>query len=412
MKRLGWILVLLMAASPAWATKKVNIQQLKDLLVSLQQAKKSDADVATELEQIQLTEQLTRGTMNALNSYIPGPFSTEQFFVLEAGSAALPPPSADLPATPAPDATTQKAILDKAVDYVTKSYAQLPHLAGTKSTFRFQDNMETGQPAPQAQAGAKPVPPAVDPSQIVHFFGSIETPLDFANGGETVIVSKEKLQDHSGQINLLGQGPVLSSVLQEAQAAGPLNWLRWETVNGSQVAVFSFAVDKKKSHYAVNYCCFSATPVGGTDAMSRGNYGARGGVSTDSTTSTASISGMGAAFNNGMPRLPGTDWKGYKGTVPYHGELFVDPATGVVVRLVTVAEFKSNDLVQLENQRIDYSPTQVDGKTLVLPFKAFINTEEVPNGYAGYGKHPNRHTLFTIDYKDYKAAGGAPAEHK
>jgi hypothetical protein len=225
-------------------------------------------------------------------------------------------------------------------------------------------------------------------------------------------VTKEKLQDHSAQINALSQGPVLSSVLQEARAAGPLNWLRWETVNGTQVAVFSFAVDKKKSHYAVNYCCFSATPVGGTDNMSRGNYGERGGVSVDPTTSTQSISGMGAAFNNGMPRLPGTDWRGYKGTVPYHGELFVDPATGVVVRLVTVAEFKANDLVQLENQRIDYSSVDVGGKTLVLPLKAFINTEEVPNGYGGYGKHPNRHTLFTIDYKDYKPASGAPAEHK
>jgi hypothetical protein len=407
MKRLAWILVLLMAASPAWATKKVNVQELRDLLASLQQAKKTDGEVAAELEQIQLTEQLTRSTMNALNSFIPGPFSTEQFFVLEAASAALAPPSADLPTAPAPDAAAQKAILDKAFDYVTKSYAQLPHLAGTKSTFRFQDNMETGQPGPEAQAGAKPAAPAVDPSQVVHFFGSIDTPLDFTNGGETVVVAKEKLQDHSGQINVLSLGPVLSSVVQEAQAAGPLNWLRWETVKGSQVAVFSFAVDKKKSHYAVNYCCFSATPVGGGQAMSRGNYGERGGVSVDPSTSTQSISGMGAAFPNAMPRLPGTDWRGYKGTVPYHGELFVDPTTGVVVRMVTVAEFKSSDLVQLENQRIDYSPVEVGGKTLVLPFKAFINTEEVPNGYGGYGKHPNRHTLFSIDYKDYKAADGS-----
>jgi hypothetical protein len=407
MKRLAWILVLLMAASPAWATKKVNVQELRDLLASLQQAKKTDGEVAAELEQIQLTEQLTRSTMNALNSFIPGPFSTEQFFVLEAASAALAPPSADLPTAPAPDAAAQKAILDKAFDYVTKSYAQLPHLAGTKSTFRFQDNMETGQPGPEAQAGAKPAAPAVDPSQVVHFFGSIDTPLDFTNGGETVVVAKENLQDHSGQINVLSLGPVLSSVVQEAQAAGPLNWLRWETVKGSQVAVFSFAVDKKKSHYAVNYCCFSATPVGGGQAMSRGNYGERGGVSVDPSTSTQSISGMGAAFPNAMPRLPGTDWRGYKGTVPYHGELFVDPTTGVVVRMVTVAEFKSSDLVQLENQRIDYSPVEVGGKTLVLPFKAFINTEEVPNGYGGYGKHPNRHTLFSIDYKDYKAADGS-----
>jgi hypothetical protein len=84
MKRLGWILVLLMAASPAWAARKVNILQLKDLLVSLHEAKKNDAEVAAELEQIELTEQLSRSTMNVLNDYIPGQSSSEQFFVLEA----------------------------------------------------------------------------------------------------------------------------------------------------------------------------------------------------------------------------------------------------------------------------------------------------------------------------------------
>jgi hypothetical protein len=401
MKRFGWLLVLLMAASPAWANKKVTVQELKDLLVSLQQAKKSDADVAAELEQIQLTEQLTRSTMNAINGLIPGPFSTEQFFVLEAASAALAPPAADIPTAPAPDAATQKAILDKAVEYVTKSYAQLPHLTGTKNTFRFQDNMTTDQTATDT---AKAAPPKVDPWYVVHFFGAVETPLDFANGGEVVTVTKEKLQDHSGQINVLSGAPVLTSVLADAQAAGPISWLRWENVNGTQAAVFSFAVDKKKTHYGIQYCCFSATPIGGAEAMSRGNYGSRGGVSVDSTTSTASISGMGAAFPNAMPRLPGTDWRNFKASVPYHGELFVDPATGVVLRLVTVAEFRPADLVQLENQRIDYSPVQVEGKTLILPFKSIVATEEVPNGYAGYGKHPVRHTLFTIDYKDYKPA--------
>ena len=53
----------------------------------------------------------------------------------------LPPPVADLPATPAPDAAAQKAILDKAVDYTTKTYTQLPHLTATKTTIRFQDNV-------------------------------------------------------------------------------------------------------------------------------------------------------------------------------------------------------------------------------------------------------------------------------
>ena len=79
----------------------------------MQQEKKSDADVSTALKQIQLTEELTRNVMNSLVSYVPGPLSTEQIYVLEARSAVLAPPSSDIPTTPAPDAPGQKAILEK-----------------------------------------------------------------------------------------------------------------------------------------------------------------------------------------------------------------------------------------------------------------------------------------------------------
>jgi len=39
--------MLLTAAAPAWAAKKITVGQLEDLLRSLQQAKKTDAEVAT-----------------------------------------------------------------------------------------------------------------------------------------------------------------------------------------------------------------------------------------------------------------------------------------------------------------------------------------------------------------------------
>ena len=70
MKRFGWILVLLLAASPAWAAKKITVQQLKETLVSLQQAKKGDEDVANRLKDVELSEELTRSVMNDLAQYI------------------------------------------------------------------------------------------------------------------------------------------------------------------------------------------------------------------------------------------------------------------------------------------------------------------------------------------------------
>jgi hypothetical protein len=49
-KRFLFILVLLAVASPAWCAKRITVSQLGELLHSLQQDKKGDADVAAALK--------------------------------------------------------------------------------------------------------------------------------------------------------------------------------------------------------------------------------------------------------------------------------------------------------------------------------------------------------------------------
>jgi hypothetical protein len=155
--------------------------------------------------------------------------------------------------------------------------------------------------------------------------------------------------------------------------------LRWETVNGNQIAVFSFAVDKKKTHYAVDYCCFPKTDESG--AATRG------------------FQSTGVQLN--------TSWEEFKATVPYHGELFVDPSDGTVVRLIVEAEFKPAQSVQREDQRIDYSRVTVDGKTMVLPVRDMIDTEVLPGGDNPAAKFAIRHSLFTYEFKNYRTVDGA-----
>jgi hypothetical protein len=239
-------------------------------------------------------------------------------------------------------------------------------------------------------------PALVVASQFVHYINSTETPVDTENGIEKLSAVKDKTPwGANAQIALQEQGPVLSTVLAEAQAAGKINWLRWETVNGKQTAVFAFAVDKKKSHYTVNYCCFPDTDQTGSVRFTGQNgTGAPGG----------SAGGGGGAKGNLQTN---TNWKNYKATVPYHGELFIDQDTGIVVRLISEAEFKPSEVVHQEDQRIDYGPVTVGGKMLVLPIKTVINTEVVPNGDSGAGKFSTRHTLFTSEYKNYQPAGAA-----
>jgi len=110
MKQVGLLLVLTLATMPSWGAKKVTVAELKDTLITMHQAKKSDAEVAGVLKQLELSEELTRSTMNSVVADLPGPLSTEQIYVLEASSANLAPPPSDIPGTAAPDAAAQKAM--------------------------------------------------------------------------------------------------------------------------------------------------------------------------------------------------------------------------------------------------------------------------------------------------------------
>ncbi len=397
MKRFVCIFALILMALPAWsAKKKITVAELTDLLKSLQEQKKSDADTAVALKQVQLSEQLTRSTMNSLAGYAAGPETTEQIYVLEAGSAVLPPPAADIPTTPAPDAAAQKALLDKASDYVVKTYSQLPAFTATKTTVRFQDNVEAPQSSGGMQGGAHDNSVgssfSSSPAQYIRYIGSTDSHIESSNGVEKPPVKEKGARwGANGQIALFGQEPNLPTVLREAQDSGGLTWVRWENVNGKPAAVFSFAVQKKKSHYAVDYCCFpDVSQAGMAQFSSAAIAGAQG-------------SGSGGAKGNFQTA---TDWHDFKANgLPYHGQLLVDSETGIVVRMITIADFKTSDVVHQEDQRIDYGPVTVGDKTLVLPVRKIIDTEVVPTGESNAaGKYTTRRTLLTAEYKDFQLA--------
>ena len=388
MKRFGWILALWMATAPAWAAGKMTVQQLKDLLISLQKANTADADVAAQLKDVELTEEMTHSAMNGLGPYVPGQLTTEQLYVLEARSAVLAPPAADLPTTPAPDAATQKAILDKAIDYTNKTYAQLPTLTATKATRRFQDKTEFTQgsiAAHSSVAVAAPISP-------IRYTAGDEATVTLQNGADRNPLENDKTQwGRNGMIALLGQGPALTTVLREAQGTGKIDWVRWETIDGKQAAVYSFVVDKKVSRYAVNYCCFPETSQEGQMTM-RGLSGP--GAGPGGTAAGGDTQGN-YAIN--------ATWRNFKATVPYHGEIFVDPDSGTVVRLITQADFKSGDWVRQEDQCIQFGVVTVGDKPMIVPVTTYINTLSRPYGDNQKAATIQRHTLFISEYKNYQA---------
>ncbi len=397
MKQLGWFLALALAATtPAWCAKKITVAELKDTLATMHKAGKSDDEVAAALKQVELSEQLTRAAMNSMIDDVPGQKSTEQIYVLEARSATLPPPATDIPTAAAPDAAAQKAMLDKAADYVSKTYAQLPALTVTKTTLRFQDNVEAAAASSGMHGSASDVSTGsgfVSPYQFIHYINSTDAQVASERGAEKSPAEKDKTPWGANKMIALQEpDPSLGTVFDEAQGAGTIKWLRWELLNGKQAAVYSFEVPKKKAHMAVNVCCFPDVQQAGVATFQSATLGALNG------------GGGGGAKGNFQTN---TSWHDYKNSVPYHGELFIDPDTGIVVRMITIAELKPSEVVHQDDTRVDYAPVTVDGKQIVLPVKTVIVTEVVPNGDSGSaGKYSTRTTLFTSEYKNYQLAGG------
>jgi len=393
MKHFGWVLVICLATAPAWSAgnRKISVQELKDLLTSLHAANKTDDEVALQLKQIELTEELTPATMNSLVDSVPGKFSTEQIYILEARSSMLAPPAADLPSAAAPDAAAQQAMLAKASEYVSKSYAQLPSLTATKMTARFQDGVEAIHNTGMKQTmSGNDDPIWAQTSLYTRLMNTRTDTIESANGVEKIANTKDKVQwGPNGVVASVAPLVPLSTILQEATSNGSPKWLRWENINGNQIAVFSFTVDKKKTHYAVNYCCFPDTDTAGVI-----NYSKSAGGGSSAKGNLQSVS----------------EWKNFKATVGYHGELFVDPSSGTVVRTITEAEFKPSDFVHYEDIRTDYAPMPIGGKNLVVPVRTFIVSEIVPNGDSFAAHYSVRHQEVTEDYKDYQAAGATTAQ--
>jgi hypothetical protein len=387
MKRLAWIF-LLVAVVPTLlsaSTKKLTVGELQDVLTGLHNSQKSDEQVANELKQIELTEELTPAGMNSMVNLINGPLSTEQMYVLEARSAMLAPPETDLPKAAPPDATAQQALLAKAQDYAAKTYPQLPRLTVTRLTARFQDGVETIQ---SYTGAASQTVNDTDPlwqqqvRQYVRLMNTKTDTVEIDNGIEKPGGKDPTPWGRNGLVNSTLPFLPLNLLTSEAVSLGNPKFLRWETITGHQTAVFAFAVDKKKSHYAINYCCFPAT-------SSVGNVLYNG-------------SAAHPVDNGNLSTI--SDWKPFNAKSGYHGELFLDPDSGIVLRTIVEAEFKPSDFVHYEDIRVDYAPMPIGGKNLYVPVRSFTIAEVVPNADSFASNYAVRHQLVTEDYKDFQTA--------
>ena len=158
-------------------------------------------------------------------------------------------------------------------------------------------------------------------------------------------------------------GPVLGLVLVDA-AQSQLGWRRWEQGANGPVAVFRYSVPRDKSHYEVRYCCVASA------------YGMQ---------------------SNSFNVMSG-----------YHGEIAVDPASGVIVRLTLQAELKPEDPISRADLAVEYGPVELGGTTYICPQRSVsismartIRQMQDPNGHLWPMMGPLQMLLNHVDFDQY-----------
>ncbi len=391
-------LAIVLTTVPGWCGKSISVGQLEDLVRSLQQAGKPDVEVANALKQVELTEQLTPVRMNDLISRVPGAQSSAQIFILEGRAADLIPPPSELPNLLQPSPDLRQSMLDKAYAWIAGTYDNLPPLSASLTTLRFQDSMDAIAGSGGLQGGAQGDATFSKPATFMHYINSTQKRVIFQRGVEQFQGDKVNTAwGANGMIEIQQPSPSLALVFRQALASGSLRWTRWQNVYGKAAGVFTFSVPRKDSQFEINVCCFPNVKQFGVATF----YTALTGPTLAPDQPTAKGAASGGAEGN---LQTSAEWNHYRAIVPYHGEIFVDPESGIIIRVVVEAEPAQTAVVHQQSIRIDYGPVPVGGRVSILPVRTVINSESVVNGESGAGGYGLRHTLFTAEYKDYSTA--------
>jgi VWFA-related protein len=356
--------LLMAVVLPAGAAKRVTVAQLEQFLAAETADHRADAEIARRVGDLEISERLSELALGRIaKSFAPGPRTALAVQLLADQSAFLDPPAGELPATAPPDAATQKRMMDMARGYVVQTWPHLPDFFVTRSTARFDDGPQV------LEQGDWPVRAGM------RLLGVTTNNLTYRNGQEvqdsdteTVAASASppapKAAPEQGLSTRGEFAPELPIILTD-MAKGTVVWSRWETTSAGLAAVYRYSVPKNVSHFEVNYCCLSEAPTnlrptGAADPR-------RGGGNTQIVVEPA-------------PTL-----RPFRTTPGYHGTIYVNPATGAILRVTLEAELKGDDPITRAATVVQYGPVTIGDKRYILPVRslAFSMKQASPGDKGG-----------------------------
>ena len=303
--RTRWLILLLFLASLtsiAGASKRVTVAQLELALTAAHTAHKPDAEIARQIDGLELSERLTEVKLNQLATYFDaGSQAALALQLLADQSVFLDPPASELPSTAPPDDTAQQRMIKEARRYVGQTLPQLPNLFAIRTTNSY-DNRPY-----EVKKGGWPVRSGLHllntSSQEISTFDELTN--------QSRNASTANWKEHSGLLSGGEFGSTLSMILSDT-VNGKVTWSHWEQSATGQVAVFQYSVPSSASHFEVLNSRQRQTSLEGMAAPSGGSRRVSG--------IEAKPSGGGANTSTSLSR-PG-----------YHGSLWVNPVSGAILK--------------------------------------------------------------------------------
>jgi hypothetical protein len=226
------LLLLLFAGShPSFGavqiTGPITVQQLESFVASVRG--KPDAEVASEIAGMELTERLSAVRFARCQANLPGPRAKTALLVLADRSAILDSPADEILAKEEPDLATQKKMIALTVDYVNNTMHRLPNLSATRITTTFE----------RVSTSHNPIHPVAKSSVVILY----------RDGQEQVRL--HGLYKAVGLTTSGEFGPILNTALLDS-VHGNLKWSHWQQGTAGPEAVFRYSIGWQKSHYKVD----------------------------------------------------------------------------------------------------------------------------------------------------------------
>ncbi|MGA8728504.1 MAG: VWA domain-containing protein [Terracidiphilus sp.] len=361
------ILLSLLAAMtlPAGAAKRVNVAQLEGVLGASIAAHKSDDAIARQIGGMELSERLTEVSLARLKARLASDrHATQALQLLADQSAFLDLPVSELPTTAAPDDAAQQQMLEAARRYVAQTLPRLPNFLATRTINRYDD---TPQSQTQGGWGVRTGLHLVDTS-------SHEISVRDERENQPPTQGSAVWRAQFGLISGGEFGTTLGMILTDT-LQGKLAWSHWEQTPTGLSAMFQYSVPRSASHFEV---------IGSREKMDRVGFGS---VTRGSAPSRVGVLPGDPSNTMMVHARPG-----------YHGALWLDPATGTILRITIEADSKDGAPFRQARILVRYGAVQIGDDTFICPIRSVALSMADPDPHALTSDAPTEwlnETLFT-----------------